>query len=66
MDCGESYHWYVMDLDHRDPSMKEIQPALIVNRGWSVERAQKELDKCDAVCSNCHRIRTYKQLNIAG
>lgn len=66
MDCGVRYHWFVMDLDHRDRSTKEIQPARMTLSGWSLERAKLEVAKCDAVCSNCHRIRTAKQIGIIG
>jgi hypothetical protein len=64
MDCGISYHWMVMDLDHRDPMLKEIQPAVMAIRGWGLKRAMEEVAKCDVVCANCHRIRTAKQLGI--
>ena len=30
--------------------------------GWSREKVDEEIKKCDIVCSNCHRIRTYSKL----
>lgn len=41
------------DFHHRDMSEKEIN----INQAlkWSWERLVKELDKCDLMCSNCHR-----------
>lgn len=58
MDCGIRYPYYVMDLDHRDPSTKVTDPAKLA-AGLSVRKAKEEIAKCDPVCSNCHRIRTY-------
>ena len=62
MDCDKFYPYYVMDLDHRPDETKECVPGQMPYKGWGVERVQKELDKCDAVCSNCHRIRTHNRL----
>ena len=32
-DCGIKYPYYVMDLDHRDPSQKLFNPAILVVKG---------------------------------
>ena len=61
-DCGQTYPYYVMDFDHRDPSKKTINPSDAVRNGWALERLQAEFAKCDLVCSNCHRERTYAPL----
>ena len=57
MDCGIKYPPYVMDFDHRDPTDKVINIANA--KFWSRKRLQSEVDKCDVVCSNCHRERTH-------
>ena len=49
---------YVMDFDHRDG--KEAEISVLVN-ALSVRRLVAEMAKCDVVCANCHRIRTYGQ-----
>jgi hypothetical protein len=58
-DCGGSFASYQMDFDHRDPSTKSFT----ISRGEGLlasrERLLKEMDKCDVVCANCHRLRTY-------
>lgn len=57
-DCGIKYPYWVMDLDHRDPDMKEEGLGRLINsRGWRGARLQAEIDKCDVVCANCHRLR---------
>ena len=58
MDCGVEYPHYVMDFDHRDPSDKlfEINGSA-ANR--SKANIELEIAKCDLLCANCHRIRTW-------
>jgi hypothetical protein len=49
-----------LTFDHRDPSIKEVSPSYAIMK-WSWERAKKELDKCDLLCSNCHGERHWMQ-----
>lgn len=58
-DCGIKYPSYVMDFDHRDPTSKHCKVSSACERGLSVAKIQAEIDKCDLVCANCHRIRTH-------
>lgn len=58
-DCGKKYPFYVMDFDHTGD--KELSLHLAVSRNWKPERALAEIEKCDLVCSNCHRIRTWNR-----
>lgn len=62
MDCGAKYPFYVMDMDHREGEKKVMGIAAMLTRSWEVIKA--ELEKCDVVCANCHRIRTYKRMAI--
>lgn len=55
MDCGVRYPPYVMDFDHRDPTEKKMA----VSRAKTLQAAADEIQKCDLVCSNCHRQRTF-------
>lgn len=58
-DCGKQYHPYVMDLDHvRGVKVKNV--AKMIGRS-SMEALKEEIAKCEVVCSNCHRIRTWNQ-----
>lgn len=52
--CGENTI-ECLDFHHRDPDQKERSIANAANRGWSVERIQKEMAKCSVLCANCHR-----------
>ena len=61
IDCGESDP-IVLDFNHRDRSKKKLQIGDCARLGWSFETIMKEAEKCDVICSNCHRKRTAKQL----
>lgn len=56
-DCGRQYPPYVMDFDHGDAD-KVALPSTVV-RTWPAERLRTEIRKCDVVCANCHRERTF-------
>ena len=58
-DCGGKYPYYVMDFHHRDRDSKLCNPGSLPARRWSLNRVKEEPDKCDVVCANCHRERTY-------
>lgn len=62
MDCGVKYPPYVMDFDHRDPSEKLLNVSKVGRYG--IQSLLDEIEKCDVVCSNCHRERTH-QRNLA-
>lgn len=62
MDCGVSYPPYVMDFDHRDPNTKISGVSeMAIQRRTKLETLSKEIEKCDIVCSNCHRERTHQR-----
>lgn len=58
-DCGQSYPPYVMDYHHRDPATKEFKVSLARANTWAWSRVKAEIDKCDLLCANCHRIREH-------
>lgn len=57
-DCGVKYPHYVMDFDHLPGSVKLCNPSTLANCG-SLKKLKEEIAKCELVCSNCHRVRTY-------
>ena len=60
MDCGVQYPHFVMDFDHRERSSKiDSINRMIVVRSFSKKKILDEIEKCDLVCANCHRKRTY-------
>lgn len=58
MDCKKRYKHYVMDFDHRDKTEKILNVGL----SRSIKKTLEEIKKCDVVCSNCHRIRTWSNV----
>ena len=57
-DCRRKYPHYVMDFDH---VRGEKSFSLNTAGTRSLEAVRKEIEKCDIVCANCHRKRTYKR-----
>lgn len=60
MDCGQTYPYYVMDFDHVRGE-KLIEVGSMRSYGSSLASVKKEVFKCDVVCSNCHRVRTFSR-----
>lgn len=62
MDCGGTFDPVCMDFDHRPGEVKVFG---IGSKGtMKPERVVRaEAAKCDVVCANCHRLRTYRQRN---
>ena len=60
-DCNVKYNSWQMDFDHLE------------NKSWDVSQMKhhspktvlKEIQKCEVVCSNCHRNRTYNRRLLA-
>lgn len=64
-DCKKCYPHWVMDFDHLDGSQKLDNVSALVNGAVSERKLLEEIAKCEVVCSNCHRDRTYKRrLNL--
>jgi hypothetical protein len=59
-DCGVSYPYYVMDFDHVTEDKVMIISKLVLRGATNL--LMVELEKCEVVCSNCHRIRTHERL----
>lgn len=62
IDCGKYYAFYQMDFDHISDN-KEANISQMAYRYSSWRSIQNEISKCELVCSNCHRHRTYTRSN---
>lgn len=60
VDCGGQFPGCAMDFDHRDPGQKQYTVSRMVGRAGP-KRIMAEVAKCDIVCANCHRDRTYRR-----
>lgn len=61
LDCGES-NPLLLDFDHVAPDKHHSIADLVANAA-SLATLQLEIDKCEVVCSNCHRRRTCRRSN---
>ena len=57
--CGGSFHQAVYDFHHIDGSTKDACIGHMTHncRPWTV--IQEELDKCEMLCANCHRVEHF-------
>lgn len=60
-DCGIQYKHYVMEYDHISDD-KLMNVTHLLTGSWSWKTIEKEIAKCELVCANCHRIRTFKRM----
>lgn len=59
-DCGVRYPPHVMDLDHL-PQFRKLFNISKLSNIPSWDKLYEEVAKCEVVCSNCHRIRTWER-----
>lgn len=64
MDCGLFPDVpEVLEFDHRPDEKKSFGLAQIM--GKSLDQIEAEMNKCDVVCANCHRVRTVLRKKTA-
>ena len=59
-DCGIKYHPACMDFDHREGEIKSFNIGRL--SAWNKKTLMIEVAKCDIVCANCHRLRTFNRI----
>lgn len=58
MDCNMLWPHVALDFDHVEGiKIVEISRA----KRQTLSKVMAEIDKCDLICSNCHRIRTWNR-----
>jgi len=57
-DCGVTNH-IVLDFDHLKD--KKYNISQMIRDGFSWKSIMKEVEKCEVVCANCHRVRTHNR-----
>lgn len=60
-DCGNTFPAVCMDFDHVR-GVKVANVCTMVHEGMSQGMVLREIEKCELVCANCHRIRTADRL----
>ncbi len=63
--CTET-HPACLDFHHRDPKTKlfSIANAARSKGGWSRDQILEEINKCEVICSNCHRKLHYEESKL--
>ena len=60
MDCGYNLHPEALEFDHTENN-KIHSVADLISRHSKMEAIIDEIAKCEIVCANCHRIRTFNR-----
>ena len=60
VECGKTFHFAAMDFDHVR-GVKRGNVSTMASKTFSLETLRAEMAKCDVICANCHRIRTYER-----
>lgn len=64
-DCGYKDSPYALDFDHL-PENDKLFNISEARFSKSLSALLKEVEKCEVVCANCHRIRTAERLTEVG
>lgn len=61
IDCGGVFPPWVMEFDHVPERGEKVANVSCLSRSRSINAPTflKEASKCDIVCANCHKNRTY-------
>lgn len=60
VDCGLT-DIRLLEFDHVDSASKVNGVARLAMMGYSIAKVQKEIDKCEVRCRNCHTLKTYER-----
>jgi hypothetical protein len=58
LDCGGKFPPECMDFDHVRGEKRDNLSSI---RDLSVPNIMEEIEKCEVVCANCHRVRTQRR-----
>jgi hypothetical protein len=59
-DCGGTFPVICMDFDHiRGEKLIDVSRMLLTD--YPLDRILAEIELCELVCANCHRIRSWER-----
>ena len=60
-DCRGRFPTYVMEFDH----VMGVKRANVgsISKFKSYKALQDEIERCEVVCANCHRVREFKRIH---
>lgn len=50
-----------MEFDHQEGFEKVDTVSKMIGDGYSLQKILDEINKCELVCANCHRMRTLSK-----
>lgn len=59
-ECGYKEHPEALEFDHTSDN-KSFTVSRAIALGYSEKKILSEIEKCELVCANCHRVRTYNR-----
>jgi hypothetical protein len=60
-DCKRVFPSFVMDFDHVAEKTGEVGRLVST---YGTDRLLAEIERCEVVCANCHRIRTFERMSV--
>ena len=61
VDCGYNDHPAALEFDHLEGRNGDQSRTIARLMGKSRKRLEQEIDLCEVVCANCHRITTFNR-----
>ena len=61
-DCRKRFPPVAMDFDHLEGSTKSGNVSTLIHTLQSRVVVMREIEKCEIVCANCHRVRTHSRI----
>lgn len=58
--CGND-DYRVLEFDHIDREAKSFNVSDAIRKGYALEKIKHEIEKCQVLCANCHRIKTWEE-----
>lgn len=55
--------WRTLEFHHRNPKDKKFSIFQAIHNRYSIKSVIKEMEKCDIVCANCHRVIHWEWQN---
>ena len=59
--CGLDYPPHILDFDHLPEYKKFRDIGKMAKDGFAIEKIEKEIEKCQLLCANCHRHITWER-----
>lgn len=63
--CGYDKNISALEFHHKNPEEKDFQLDIRKFSNSNLDSLQKELDKCELLCANCHRELHHPDLDIS-